>query len=209
MVAFTSPGNPRPIQGWKELDNKVVDNVLANPKASGGARWNDVALWGAVTEQGGSDAAARTLITGVCKNAAVLTKDAREATDTDGKPRTGDVLLNWETEAILARRTGEWSTPYKVFSPNVLGRRGGQDRGQEGHPQGGGSLRQVSLHASRTGDLRRQWPWPGDRRGQAYARGRVPQVTCFRIGDLGGRPSFDRTRVGKRDVWDQIFSQTR
>ena len=106
MVAFTSPGNPRPIQGWKELDNKVVDNVLANPKASGGARWNDVALWGSVMEQGCSDAAARTLITGAFKNAEVLPKDAREATDTDGAG-TGDVLLNWESEAILARRTGE------------------------------------------------------------------------------------------------------
>ena len=50
----------------------------------------------------------------------MLPKDAREATDAFVKRRQGDVLLNWETEAILARRKGEWTTPYKLFSPNVL-----------------------------------------------------------------------------------------
>lgn len=52
VVAFIRPGNPKKINGWKDLDNKDVDNVLANPKTSGGARWNYVALWGSVTEQG-------------------------------------------------------------------------------------------------------------------------------------------------------------
>jgi hypothetical protein len=50
----------------------------------------------------------------------VLPKDAREATDTFVKRKQGDALLNWETEAFLAKKTGEWTVPYKVFSPNVL-----------------------------------------------------------------------------------------
>ena len=30
------------------------------------------------------------------------------------------MLLNYENEAILAKKTGEWTTPYKVPSPNIL-----------------------------------------------------------------------------------------
>jgi len=37
-VAFVRPGNPKQINTWKDLDNKNVDVVLANPKTSGGAR---------------------------------------------------------------------------------------------------------------------------------------------------------------------------
>ncbi|WP_072061533.1 sulfate ABC transporter substrate-binding protein [Synechococcus sp. GFB01] len=120
VAVFVRPGNPKKINSWKDLDNKNVDVVLANPKTSGGARWNFLALWGAITRTGGSEAQARSFITGVYKNADVLPKDAREATDFFIKRKQGDVLLNWETEAILARRKGEWTTPYKLFSPNVL-----------------------------------------------------------------------------------------
>jgi len=96
-----------------------VEVVLANPKTSGGARWSFIALWGAVTQGGGSEAEARKFITGVYKNAEVLPKDAREATDTFVKRKKGDVLVNWETESILAKRSGEWTAPYKLFGPNV------------------------------------------------------------------------------------------
>ena len=120
VAVFVRPGNPKKIKTWQDLDNPNVDVVAANPKTSGGARWNFIALWGAVTEAGGTEAQARKFITGVYKNADVLPKDAREATDLFVKRKKGDVLLNWETEAILAKRKGEWPTPYKLFSPNVL-----------------------------------------------------------------------------------------
>jgi sulfate transport system substrate-binding protein len=162
-----------------------------------------------VTEQGCSHAAARTLITGVYTNAAVLTKDAREATDTDGKPRTGDVLLNWETGAILARRTGEWTTPYKVFSPNVRTERPTAVVDRTVDKKGSRKVAEAFAMFLYTPAAQQAFADNGLLPVNAYARGRVPQVTCFHIGDLGGRPSFDRTRVGKRDVWDQIFSQTR
>jgi sulfate transport system substrate-binding protein len=119
MAVFVRPGNPKKIKSWKDLDNPNVEVVLANPKTSGGARWSFIALWGAVTQGGGSEAEARKFITGVYKNAEVLPKDAREATDTFVKRKKGDVLVNWESEAILAKRSGEWTAPYKLFSPNV------------------------------------------------------------------------------------------
>ena len=77
--------------------------ITANPKTSGGARWNFLGLWGSVTQTGGSEAKAKSFITNVYRNVDVLPKDAREATDTFVKRRKGDVLLNYENEAILAK----------------------------------------------------------------------------------------------------------
>ena len=120
VAFFVRPGNPKKIKTWKDLDNKDVDVVTANPKTSGGARWNFLGLYGSVTKTGGSNAQAETYLTTVYKNVDVLPKDAREATDTFVERRKGDVLLNYENEAILAKRTGEWTVPYILPSPNIL-----------------------------------------------------------------------------------------
>ena len=50
---LTREGNPKNIQGWQDLGRSDVQVVTANPKTSGGARWNFMALWGAVTVPGG------------------------------------------------------------------------------------------------------------------------------------------------------------
>ena len=120
VAFFVRPGNPKKVNSWADLDNKDVDVVTANPKTSGGARWNFLGLWGSVTQAGGADAKARQFVTTVYRNVEVLPKDAREATDTFVKRKKGDVLLNYENEAILARRTKEWTVPYKLPSPNIL-----------------------------------------------------------------------------------------
>jgi sulfate transport system substrate-binding protein len=44
VVALVRAGNPKKLNTWKDLDNKNVDVVTANPKTSGGARWNFLAL---------------------------------------------------------------------------------------------------------------------------------------------------------------------
>ncbi|WP_411877001.1 sulfate ABC transporter substrate-binding protein [Vulcanococcus limneticus] len=213
VVAFIRPGNPKKINGWKDLDNKDVDNVLANPKTSGGARWNYVALWGSVTEQGGNEAAAKKLITGVYKNAEVLPKDAREATDTFVKRKKGDVLLNWETEAILAKRNGEWKTPYKIFSPNVLTEMPIAVVDKNVDKKGTRKVAEAFARFLFTAPAQKAFADNGFRpvtaEGKAYAKGRFQDVKFFRIGDLGGWPSVDKKHFSKGGVWDQIFSQTR
>ncbi|MFM7268467.1 MAG: substrate-binding domain-containing protein, partial [Cyanobium sp.] len=72
VALFVRPGNPKGIKGWNDLDNKNVDVITANPKTSGGARWNFAALWGSVSQSGGSDDKAKAFITTVYKNVDVL-----------------------------------------------------------------------------------------------------------------------------------------
>jgi sulfate transport system substrate-binding protein len=77
-----------------------------------------MALWGAISETGGSDAAALDYTTQVFKGVPVLPKDAREATDVFFAQGQGDVLINYENEVILAGLQGQ-SLPYIVPDVNI------------------------------------------------------------------------------------------
>ncbi len=213
VAFFLRPGNPKKIKSWDDLNNPGVDVVTANPKTSGGARWNFLGLWGSQIQNGKSDGEARKYIGSVLRNVDVLPKDAREATDTFVKRRKGDVLLNWETEAILARKNGEWTAPYKLPSPNVLTEMpvAVVDRNVDKN-----GTRQVATAFARylfTPTAQKAFVDNGFRpvtpEGKAYAKGRFQQVKFFRISDFGGWASFDKTFFGKGGVWDQIFSKTR
>ena len=213
VVAFVRPGNPKNINTWKDLDNKNVDVVLANPKTSGGARWNFLALWGAITRSGGSEAQARSFITGVYRNADVLPKDAREATDFFIKRRQGDVLLNWETEAILAKRKGEWTTPYKLLSPNVLTEQPVTVVDKVVDRRGSRNVAEAFVKFLYTPQAQRIFVDNGFRpttpEGKAYAKGRFQSVSFFKVGDFGGWGTVDKTFFGAGGIWDQIFAKTR
>ena len=213
VAFFVRPGNPKKISTWKDLDNKDVDVVTANPKTSGGARWNFLGLWGSATQTGSSDAQARKFITTVYKNVDVLPKDAREATDTFVKRRKGDVLLNYENEAILAKRTGEWTVPYKLPSPNVLieGPIAVVDKNVDKH-----GTRKVSEAFARflyTPAAQKAFVNNGFRpvtaEGKAYARGKFQQVQTFTVANFGGWAGVNKKFFGKGGLWDQIFSQSR
>ncbi|MBD1913113.1 MULTISPECIES: sulfate ABC transporter substrate-binding protein [unclassified Leptolyngbya] len=103
-------GNPKNIQGWEDLTRDDVKVVTANPKTSGGARWNFLGAWGAVTQAGGDEAKAEEFVTNLYKNVPVLAKDARESTDIFFARGQGDVLINYENEVLLAKQKGEDST---------------------------------------------------------------------------------------------------
>jgi sulfate transport system substrate-binding protein len=111
-------GNPKNIQGWADLTRDDVKVVTANPKTSGGARWNFLGAWGAVTQTGGDDAKAEEFVTKLYKNVPVLTKDARESTDVFFTRGQGDVLINYENEVLLAKQKGEES-PFIVPDVNI------------------------------------------------------------------------------------------
>ena len=103
----TRPGNPKNIQTWEDLSKDGIKLITADPKTSGVARWNFLALWNSVVKTGGDDAKATEFVTKVYGNVPLLTKDAREATDAFFKQGQGDALINYENEIILAEQKGE------------------------------------------------------------------------------------------------------
>lgn len=106
-VLVTRDGNPKNIKDWSDLEKDGISLITADPKTSGVARWNFLALWNAAVKKGGSDEKALEALTKVYTNVPILTKDAREATDAFFKQGQGDALINYENEIILASQKGQ------------------------------------------------------------------------------------------------------
>ncbi|MBN3895068.1 MAG: sulfate ABC transporter substrate-binding protein [Nostoc sp. NOS(2021)] len=100
-------GNPKNIKTWADLARDGVNVVTPDPRTSGGARWNFLSLWGSVTKTGGNENQAIDFISKVYKNAPLLPKTARNATELFFKDNQGDVLLNYENEMILLAKNGK------------------------------------------------------------------------------------------------------
>ncbi|MEG4962731.1 MULTISPECIES: sulfate ABC transporter substrate-binding protein [unclassified Microcoleus] len=114
----TREGNPKNIKTWEDLSKDGVKLITADPKTSGVARWNFLALWGSVVKTGGDETKALDFTTKVYKNVPILTKDAREATDVFFKQGQGDALINYENEIVLAGQKGEKPT-YSIPEVNI------------------------------------------------------------------------------------------
>mgnify|MGYP001508186661 FL=1 len=99
-------GNPKNIQSWEDIVQPGVEIVTPNPGSSGSARWNILAGWGSVIANGGSEEDATEYLRKFFTNAVALPGSGRDAT-TAFTSGTGDVLLSYENEAILARQNGE------------------------------------------------------------------------------------------------------
>ncbi|WP_255006698.1 sulfate ABC transporter substrate-binding protein [Cyanobium sp. ATX 6F1] len=213
VVFFTRAGNPKKITSWKDLDNKNVDVVTANPKTSGGARWNFLGLWGSITQTGGSETQARNFVTTVYKNVEVLPKDAREATDIFVKRKQGDVLLNYENEAILAKKTGEWTVPYKIPSPNILieGPIAVVDKNVD--KKGTRKVAEAFTRFLYTPAAQKVFSENGFRpvtaQGKAAAKGRFQSVPTYTASEFGGWRAINAKIFGKRGLWDSIFARSR
>jgi sulfate/thiosulfate-binding protein len=105
IVFLVRTGNPKGIHDWNDLVKPRVAVITANPKTSGGARWNFLAAWSwAKGQPGGSDATAAAYVRAVYHNVPVLDSGARASTVTFVQRGIGDVLLAWENEALLAVR---------------------------------------------------------------------------------------------------------
>ncbi|MDQ2624823.1 MAG: sulfate ABC transporter substrate-binding protein, partial [Actinomycetota bacterium] len=106
VVLGVREGNPKNIQGWDDLAQPGIGIVTANPASSGAARWNALAAWGHVSENGGSEEEATAFIDAVFANVVSLTNSGRDATQAF-LGGAGDVLLAYENEAIAAQEAGE------------------------------------------------------------------------------------------------------
>lgn len=122
LALLVRKGNPKNITSWEDLIRPDVQVVTPNPKTSGVARWNYLAIWGYVLrrelgpeyvkklsdpafagEVAAAQNAARHFVTQVYRNVPVLDRAARGATNTFVQRKIGDVLINWENEILLSK----------------------------------------------------------------------------------------------------------
>lgn len=123
VLFLVRKGNPKNIKNWDDLARPDVQVITANPKTSGVARWNYLAIWGfALRQELGSDyiaklkdpkhadavaaaqLKAKAFTARVYANVPVLDRAARGSTNTFIQRKIGDVLINWENEALLGSK---------------------------------------------------------------------------------------------------------
>ena len=112
-------GNPKGIKDWDDLIEPGVAVVTPNPKTSGGARWNYLAAWGyALKKWGGDEGKAREFVAGLFRNVPILETGARSATTTFVQRGIGDVLVAWESEALMVVKESEKGA-FEMVVPSV------------------------------------------------------------------------------------------
>jgi sulfate/thiosulfate transport system substrate-binding protein len=119
VVFMVRKGNPKKIHDWPDVVRNGVSVITANPKTSGGARWNYLAAWGYAWNQTGHDEKkTRAFIAALYKNVPVLDSGSRGAVTTFAQRGLGDVLLTWENEAYLALREFG-ADKFEIVDPSV------------------------------------------------------------------------------------------
>jgi sulfate/thiosulfate transport system substrate-binding protein len=114
----TRAGNPKQIKSFADLARPEIKWVTANPKTSGGARWNFLALWHSAKKSNQNDTQATEFVAKAFANVVVQPKDAREAMDAFIKQGQGDALLNYENEIFFAKERGQ-QLEYIVPTVNI------------------------------------------------------------------------------------------
>ena len=112
IVAFAvRKGNPKGIKDWADLARPGVEILTPNPKTSGGAMWNVLALCGAA-QRGfvagvpkGDEKATYEFLKKVLKNVTAMDKAARESI-TNFEKGVGDVAITYENEVLVGRAKG-------------------------------------------------------------------------------------------------------
>lgn len=106
VVISVRPGNPEGIKSLDDVLSKDVDVVTPNPFSSGAARWNIMAVYGTLINEGKSPDQALEGVKTLLEKTVAQPGSARDAlaTFTQGE---GDVLLGYENEAIKAIDEGE------------------------------------------------------------------------------------------------------
>jgi sulfate transport system substrate-binding protein len=119
VVFAVRKGNPKGIKDWADLAKPGVEVLTPDPKTSGGAQWNILALYGAAKRgfvagvPKDDDQAAIEFLTAVLKNVAVMDKGARESI-TNFEKGVGDVAITYENEVLVGQASGQ---DYEMIIP--------------------------------------------------------------------------------------------
>jgi sulfate transport system substrate-binding protein len=118
VVFLVRAGNPKGIHDWSDLIKPGIQVITPNPKTSGGARWNYLAAWGyALRTSGNDEAKAREYMKKLYGNVPVLDTGARGSTTTFVQRGIGDVLIAWESEALLTLKN-EGPDKFQLIVPS-------------------------------------------------------------------------------------------
>lgn len=210
VVFLVKKGNPKKIKDWDDLVKSGVEVITANPKTSGGARWNYLAAWGYAKKKLGSDQAAQDFVAKLYKNVPVLDSGARGSTTTFAQRGVGDVLLAWENEAHLAlKEFGEDKFDIVVPSISVLAEPSVAVVDKNAEAKGNTVVAKAYLEYlySKEGQTIAAKNYYRPRNAEvaaAYAKN-FPKLTFVTIADFGGWGKAQPEHFGDGGIFDKIY----
>ncbi len=117
IVFLVRKGNSKNIQDWDDLIKDGVDVITPDPKSSGAADWAVLAIWNYAKNLYNNDEAKMKEFLGkVYDNVLVMDSGARGATTTFVENGQGDVLIDWENEALMTLQ--EYPDEYEIITPS-------------------------------------------------------------------------------------------
>lgn len=211
VVFLVRKGNPKNIHDWGDLIRDDVAVITANPKTSGGARWNYLAAYGyAQREHPGDAVAAESFLRKLYQHVPVLDTASRAAATTFAQREIGDVLITWENEASLVlKELGDRG--FEIIRPPVtiltepavawldaIVERHGTREVAEAYLKG--------LYTPEAQRLAAQHGFrPADPQIEAEFRHIFPVVHTFTVEDLGGWPAIQANHFADGALFDQIY----
>jgi sulfate transport system substrate-binding protein len=211
VVLLVRKGNPKGIKDFDDLVKPGIQVISANPKTSGGARWNYLAAWAYAKHKYGTDAAARDFVTKLYKNVPVLDSGSRGATVTFVQRGIGDVLIAWENEAHLAQKEfGDDQFEIVIPSLSILAEPPVTvvDKVVDDH-----HTREVAeaylkyLYSDEGQDIiGRNYYRPRDPKAAAKYASQFPKLTLVTVdGEFGGWANAQKTHFDDGGIFDQIY----
>lgn len=212
IVFLVKKGNPKHIKDWDDLIKPGVEVITANPKTSGGARWNYLAAWGYAKKKLGSDQAAQEFVSKLYKNVPVLDSGARGSTVTFAQRGVGDVLLAWENEAHLAfKEFGEDKFEIVVPSLSVLAEPSVAVVDKNATAKGNAEIAKAYLEYlySKEGQTiaAKNYYRPRNAEVAAAFAKNFPKLDFVTIDDFGGWGKAQPEHFGDGGIFDKIYTK--
>ena len=211
IVFLVRKGNPWKIKDWNDLVKPGIQVITPNPKTGGAPRWAYLAAWAwAAKQPGGNDARAKAYVTDLYKHVPVLDTSGRASAITFTRRGIGDVLLDWENEALLALKQpdgGNYEIVYPSRSilaePSVAVVQKNSDK--HGTTKVAQDFLQY-LYSPQAQEIEaKNFYRPRDPAVLAKYKGQFPTLPLATIdGDFGGWPKAQATHFADGGIFDQI-----
>ncbi len=213
IVFLVKKGNPKNIRDWDDLIREDVKVITANPKTSGGARWNYLAAWGYARQKfNNDDTKAADFVGKLYRNVPVLDAGARGATTTFAQRGIGDVLITWENEAHLATdQMGKDRFEVVMPSISILAEPpvAVVEKNAEKHGTLEASKEYVNyLYSPRAQELAaKHYYRPHDAEAMASHAQLFPTIKMLSINEFGGWKEVQKTHFDDGGTFDRIYKK--
>lgn len=217
-VVCVRKGNPKNIRGWADLARPDVEVLTPNPKTSGGAMWNILALYGAALRghvpgvEKGDRRGAEKFLSAVLGRVKIMDAGARESILTFERG-VGDAAITYENEVLAAVKAGK-SHEYVVPDSTILIENPVAVVSANAKKAGNLEVAAAFVEFLSTAEAQRIFAAHGYRpvNGQVAAEvsGRfATPADLFSIGDLGGWQSAVKEVFAPGGVFDRALSEKR